>query len=227
MNVIRIVRIGLLGSAVGVLGVGCASEGDPAPGETASSTGTTGGTNAESTGNSATASASGGSSSTTAEQTTGGASETGGEESTTSGAGSSGGSTSGGSTSGGSTSGGSTSGGSTGQEALEIIGEWNDLGGLQTIVISAETWEVEGPFANYALTIESYDNEERWLLATEEGGLWWWRQQWTYDDDDQLYHCAVISGAETMEDALAAPEADPEDLSTGCDGVAWHDLSPL
>ena len=222
MNVIRIVRIGLLGSAVGVLGVGCASEGDPAPGETASSTGTTGGTNAESTGNSATASASGGSSSTTAEQTTGGASETGGEESTTSGAGSSGGSTSGGST-----SGGSTSGGSTGQEALEIIGEWNDLGGLQTIVISAETWEVEGPFANYALTIESYDNEERWLLATEEGGLWWWRQQWTYDDDDQLYHCAVISGAETMEDALAAPEADPEDLSTGCDGVAWHDLSPL
>lgn len=112
---------------------------------------------------------------------------------------------------------------STGSESLEIAGTWlEDLGGGDVITheIQETSWATSSPFGDALYHIELYDDEARWVIALGDEtneffpGLynkfdWHW-------EGDALYYCTAVYDAASAEEAMAAPDADPGDLITGC-----------
>ena len=92
------------------------------------------------------------------------------------------------------------------------------------------TTSTSSPFGDALYHIELYDDEARWVIALGDEtneffpGLynkfdWHW-------EGDALYYCTAVYDAASAEEAMAAPDADPGDLITGCGGFPWSALSP-
>lgn len=120
---------------------------------------------------------------------------------------------------------GSTDGSTTEATGLEIAGAWfDDFGGEH--IITDEVWETTFAPDTFGYTIAQYDNADRVVFAQDDGDDSWSKYEWTYLEDE-LYYCQTGFGLDTLEDAMATPDADPGDpAASGCGGFAWSRLLP-
>lgn len=116
------------------------------------------------------------------------------------------------------------SGETAADDTLSIIGSYTDEYG-DMHEVGADSWSnAAGSFA-----IDSYDNDDMWLVAQNaesneySPGLWS-RFDWAWDGET-LYYCQSVFDGMTMADAMAGG-ADAADLTMGCGGFAWTNLTP-
>jgi hypothetical protein len=113
----------------------------------------------------------------------------------------------------------------TGDEMmLAIVGSYTDDFGDMHTISETEWTNSAGSFA-----IAQYDNDEMWLVAQNaetnmfSPGLWS-RFDWAWDGE-QLYYCQSVFDGATIEAALAG-SANADDLTMGCGGFPWSQLTP-
>ena len=107
------------------------------------------------------------------------------------------------------------------EELLAIIGEYEDNWGGSHL-ITADTW-VSG---DLSFSISQYNNELYTVIAQNAADNQynpekWSKFQWSYDLHGNLFYCQVAFEAETEEDAIGTPPADPTNLEAGCGGFGW------
>ena len=125
-------------------------------------------------------------------------------------------------------SGDSDSGESGTGEGIVIAGMWIETyrGGMVTHTIDDATWtQDDAEFGPLSLTVVSFDNDTRTVIADD--GTAFSKLQWAWTDDDtQLWYCTAAFGAASAEEAEAADDADASDpASGGCGPFAWSMLS--
>ncbi|MEE2780110.1 MAG: hypothetical protein VYE15_06285 [Myxococcota bacterium] len=106
---------------------------------------------------------------------------------------------------------------------IEIGGEWVSGSG-NGVTITDTSWG--------SASIVQYDNTENWAVVgfpaddPFNGGMFG-RFVWTDVVDDSFYHCPVLQGAATVEEALASTAtADATDPSSeGCNSGPWFSLT--
>jgi hypothetical protein len=109
-------------------------------------------------------------------------------------------------------------------EAPDIVGEYTDEFG-DTHTIDATSWTNSAGVFH----IEQWDDEAMWLVAendeanTYSPGLWS-RFDWAWSGD-VLYYCQSVFDGATVDAALAG-SANADDLTMGCGGFAWTNLTP-
>jgi len=120
---------------------------------------------------------------------------------------------------------GETETGETGEAmGLEIVGSYTDeFGDMHEV--SEDSWTNSGG----SFAIESYDNSDMWVVAQNAGDNeyfpdMWSRFDWAWEGET-LYYCQSVYDGATQEDA-AAGDADAADLTMGCGGFAWTNLTP-
>lgn len=109
-------------------------------------------------------------------------------------------------------------------ERLEIIDIWEDPWGFEQNVTQAQWTTGDSVFHT-----SQFDNVEKFLVAhNDANNQWspdkWSRFDWTWDEMGQLYYCQIAFDKESEQDALAAREANRQDLDTGCAGFSWSAL---
>jgi hypothetical protein len=121
-----------------------------------------------------------------------------------------------------------TEGSETSVDALEIVGGWVEEypGGMTTHTITDASWTQASDFGVFAYALETFDNEERWVVGRSDDDDTYSRFDWTWDGDDELHVCTAVFGVETLEEAADAPQADADDLDVGCGGFPWSHLQP-
>lgn len=108
-----------------------------------------------------------------------------------------------------------------------IIGKYTD--GWTTHIISNSVWQMNDSTGLFF--ISQFDNENGFIIAHNgENNAWnaglWSRMDYTFSDD-KLYYCSTIYDAESEEAALSAEPADKDDLTSGCTGFSWSELTEI
>lgn len=96
-----------------------------------------------------------------------------------------------------------------------------------THVIGKDTWD-DGFFLFHYVRVR---NGLDYLIAQNDAGNsfnpnLFSRFDWTTDSGEQLYYCQAEFDAATADEAEANTTADRTNLSTGCGGFAWSELTP-
>lgn len=116
-------------------------------------------------------------------------------------------------------------GGAGGAGNVEILGDWTDGYGTysfdeETIVTGYATYDVVGISDGGQYVVAQNSESDTYYPCLYS------RFDWTLDGDD-LYLCRTVLDAETVEEAIALPAADREDLEHGCgSSFPWSQLSP-
>ncbi len=109
-------------------------------------------------------------------------------------------------------------------QSLTIVGEYTDsFDGTQDIL--ATEWRSGSSVYHYS----AFSNSGHWVVArNDESNTFnpcaWSRFDWTLDAG-KLYYCQSAYAAATEAEALATLTADPNDLTTGCSGFGWSELT--
>lgn len=117
-------------------------------------------------------------------------------------------------------------GGIGGGSAVIIFGDWTVPAFGGTYSFDAEV--VDSGYATY--DVVGYSEAGQYVVArnSESTGYYpclYSRFDWTEDGGD-VYLCRTVLDAGSVEEALARPAADRENLTTGCSGFPWSQLSP-
>lgn len=114
-------------------------------------------------------------------------------------------------------------------ELLEIAGTYTDeFGGHHTI--TQTTWDSSDATFTFIFHILEFDNDLNFLVALNDSansfnpGLYS-RFMWTYANGN-LYYCQDVFDATSETAARYAPFSDAGNLTTGCGGFAWTNLTP-
>lgn len=115
-------------------------------------------------------------------------------------------------------------GGVGGAGTVEIFGDWSDQYGS---LYSFDAEVIETGYTTY--DVEVISDGGQFIVAQNRADASYFpclysRFDWT-EDSGTYYLCRTVLGADSVEDALALPAADRTDLSTGCSGFPWSQLS--
>lgn len=108
---------------------------------------------------------------------------------------------------------------------IEIAGFWTD--GFGTIVVESDQFVYEDDIVH----LTRYDNDAGWAVGQNDSGNaynpdLWSRYDWTRSEGSFFYCQTVYDGA-TEQAALDATPADASDLTAGCNGFSWSELTAI
>lgn len=111
------------------------------------------------------------------------------------------------------------------QAKLTIAGTYVDEFGT-TQTITSSSWS--DSYGN-VFNIRTYSNLDQYVLAQNSASntynpSLYSRFDWTYSNSD-LYYCQSVFDGATQADAYAG-SADASDISGGCGGFSWTNLTP-
>lgn len=112
---------------------------------------------------------------------------------------------------------------------LDIAGTWEDQFGISH-VITADSWEQASASGSQTFEILDFDNTADWAIAqngadNEYSAELYSRFEWT-ESGSAVHYCQVLFDGATEDDARDAGPADASDLTAGCGGFAWSELTP-
>lgn len=118
----------------------------------------------------------------------------------------------------------SGSGGAGAEAGLSIVGSYADNFMGQHVVTNSEWTSGTSVFH-----ISRASNHDKWLVAqNDEANMFspclWSRFDWVVLEDE-LYYCQTVYNGASEQFALGAPAADAADLSAGCGGFSWTELT--